>query len=77
MIIGKYLEKSKCTTDDKQKLYLLSLLGNKNVETTIRYRGSEHGWMFKDFHSRCDEIGPSISLFKVDDGDCIGGFTKA
>ena len=33
--------------------------------------------MFKDFHSRCDKKGPTISLFKVKDGDCIGGFTKA
>lgn len=33
--------------------------------------------MGKDFHSRCDNIGPTISLFQVKDGDCIGGFTNA
>jgi hypothetical protein len=76
-MFGKYLENSMCATDDKEKLYLLSLLGNKRVETTIRYRGSEHGWKYKAFNSQCDKIGPTISLFKVDDGDCIGGYTNA
>jgi hypothetical protein len=33
--------------------------------------------MAKDFHSRCDNKGPTISLFKILDGDCIGGYTKA
>ncbi len=41
------------------------------------YRGSEHGWMAEDFHSRCDYKGPTISLFKVKDGDVIGGYNKA
>jgi hypothetical protein len=38
--ICKYLENSQCATDEKQKLYLQSILGNKNSVTTIRYRGS-------------------------------------
>ncbi len=41
------------------------------------YRGSDHGWRFKYFHSQCDMKGPTISLFKIKDGDCIGGYTKA
>ena len=41
------------------------------------YRGSKHGWEAKDFHSRCDNKGPTISLFKVKDGDAIGGYSKA
>jgi hypothetical protein len=32
--------------------------------------------MLKDFHSRCDGKRPTISLFKVKDGDCIGGYTN-
>jgi len=55
---------------------LLNLLGNKRFVTYMLYRGSEHGWMCKDFHNRCDNKGPTISLFKVKDGDCIGGYTK-
>lgn len=41
------------------------------------YRGSEHGWKRRDFHLRCDNKGETISLFKIKDGDTIGGYTKA
>ncbi len=78
-MISKFLEKTKCSIDIKDKIYLLDLLSYKKIAaTTIRYRGSEHGWNFIDFHSRCDKRGlPMISLFQMKDGDCIGGFTKA
>ena len=33
--------------------------------------------MYKDFHSRSDNKGPIISLFKIKDGDCVGGYSKA
>ena len=42
---------------------------------TLNYRGSKDGWKSEDFHQRCDNKGPSISLFRMKDGDCIGGFT--
>ena len=77
MIKDKYLANSKCANDYKQKLYLLALLGNKKIVTYLRYRGSEHRWKPKDFHDRCDNKGPTISLFKIKDGDCIGGYTNA
>jgi hypothetical protein len=67
------LEKSKCITDDKNISYLLSLLGNKRAITTLLFRLSDHD----DFHLRCNGKGPTISLFKVKDGDCIGGYTSA
>ena len=53
------------------------LLGNKLVVTILLYSGSLHGWKAKDFHIRCDDKGPTINLFKIKDGDCIGGFTNA
>ncbi len=53
----------------------MKLLGNKKLVTTLLFRGSQHGWSYTDFHSRCDEKGPTISLFKIKDGDVIGGFT--
>jgi hypothetical protein len=52
-------------------------VGYYNVVTILLYSGSKHGWKSRDFHSRCDNKGPTITLFKVEDGDCIGGFTKA
>ena len=66
---------SKCATERQQKEFLIKLLGNKRLVTILLFRGSEHGWMYKDFHSRCDKKGPTITLFKIKDGDCIGGFT--
>ncbi len=60
-----------------QKLYLFNLLEKKRLVTVLLFRGSFHGWNGTDFHSRCDNKGPTISLFKIKNGDCIGGFTKA
>ena len=43
--------------------------------TTLEYRGSEHGWMVKDFYSKAANKGATILLMKLKDGPCIGGFT--
>ena len=61
----------------QQKEYLLSLLGNKRLVTTLLYRGSDHGWYAYDFQSRSNYKGPTIILFKIKDGDCVGGYTTA
>ena len=38
------------------------------------YRASVHGWSSKDFHTRCDNKGPTVTIVKV--GECIfGGYT--
>jgi hypothetical protein len=67
---------SKCATEKQQKEYLKSLLGNKKFVTALLFRGSELGWKARYFHYYCDKKGPTISLFKIKDGDCIGGFTN-
>ena len=42
------------------------------------YRGSIDGFTAEAFHERCDNKGPTISLFKLEhNGDCIGGYTEA
>jgi len=71
------LEKSKCATKKEEKIFLEKLFVNKRFVTILLFSGSLHGWSPDDFHSRCDNKGPTISLFKVKDGDCIGGFTNA
>jgi hypothetical protein len=76
-MINEFLKNSACTSSKEEKRFLLKLLGNKRLVTTLLYSGSIHGWMYKDFHSRCDGKRPTISLFKVKDGDCIGGYTNA
>ncbi len=76
-MIENFLDNSKVATENQQKEYLRKLLGNKKFVTYMLYRGSDHGWTAKDFHDRCDNKGPTISLFKVKDGDVIGGYSKA
>jgi predicted RNase H-like nuclease (RuvC/YqgF family) len=76
-IMNQFLAKSRCATEKQQKEFLLKILGNKLLITTLLYSGSIHGWNYIDFHSRSDNKGPTISLFKIKDGDCIGGYTNA
>jgi len=57
------------------------LFGSKSsnktlIITTLLYSGHLHGWNWKDFHSRCDSKGRTVSLFQIKDGDCIGGYTS-
>jgi hypothetical protein len=47
----------------------------KVYEAVLEYRGSEHGWSPKDFHLRADKKDWTVSLFKIQNGDCVGGFT--
>lgn len=42
----------------------------------LLYRGSRDGWLAADFHSRCDEKGPTITLIKVDNGRRCGGYAS-
>ena len=57
-------------------VFLLNLLGNKPVTLTLLYSGHLHGWNLEDFHSRCDSKGRTVSLFQIEQGDCIGGYTS-
>jgi hypothetical protein len=76
-IVGTFLLNSKCALEVKEKNYLYKLMNYRPLNAIILYRGSEHGWKRKDFHSRCDNKGPTICLFKIKNGDCIGGYTNA
>ena len=76
-VLDKFLVNSRCAVEDQEKEFLLQILGGKRLVTTLLYRGSDHGWEYLDFHKRCDHKWPTISLFKVKDGDCIGGYTNS
>lgn len=67
---------SLCATKREEKEFLVKILGNRRFVTTLLFRGSIHGWTGKDFHSRSDFKNPTVSLFKVLDGDCMGGYTN-
>ena len=40
----------------------------------LLYRASRDGWQSTDFHSRCDQKGPTVAIVKVDNGRLCGGY---
>jgi len=52
-------------------------MGINRFKTVLKYKASRDGWKAKDFHRLSDGLGPSISLYKIKNGSCIGGFTSA
>jgi hypothetical protein len=57
------LTSSKCSKDPKEIEFLSEIMGKKKFEAYLRFRGSRDGWKAIDFHSRCDGLGPTLSLF--------------
>jgi hypothetical protein len=72
---GKYFKGSKCANQNEIDQMLLFLKDKEVYETDLEYRGSDHGWEADDFHNRADNKNWTVSLFKIEDGDCVGGFT--
>jgi hypothetical protein len=54
---------------------LINFLDSLRFSTVLLYQDSVNGR--EKFHELCDFKGPTISLFKLDNGNCIGGYTKA
>ena len=48
---------------------------NRYLRLILIYRGSRDGDTSKIFHSKCDLIGPNITLIKTKNGFIFGGFT--
>ena len=71
----KYFKGSKCANQNEIDQMLLFLKDKEVYETVLEYRGSDHGWEADDFHKRADNKDWTVSLFKIKDGDCVGGFT--
>ena len=60
-------EKVRKIVDDEQKV----------KEFKLAYRGSRDRFLSSDFHRKCDNIGPNLSLIKTSHGKTIGGYSKA
>jgi hypothetical protein len=76
--INEMLMFSRVCTTKEEKRFLVKTFRGRTFKTTKLYRGSEDGFMAKDFHRLCDNKEATISLFKVHEtGDCIGGYTNA
>jgi len=58
-------------------MQLVKYLGEEEtIEAEIVYRGSDDGWEYKDFHRCADHKGATVTLFKDEYGDCVGGYTN-
>jgi hypothetical protein len=68
-------DESECSINNEANEYLVKQLKKKKSELTLYYRGSRDGWMAKDFHSLCDDKGPTLTL-QIEDGECIGCYTN-
>ena len=47
-----------------------------NINLLLIYRASEDGDRAKDFHKKCDKIGPNLVIIKTRKGNIFGGFTS-
>ena len=48
---------------------------NRYIKLNLIYRASRDGDLAKDFHFKCDFIGPNLTIIKTDKKYIFGGFT--
>jgi hypothetical protein len=71
------MRKIQVSFSSDERAYLDKLLAEKGKQLSHNiYRGSVDGFMAADFHSLCDGVGPTVSLFKIKGNQhWIGGYT--
>jgi len=76
---GSFKDSSVLTSDQCQ--ILMNWLGDTwapkeaNLFPCLLYRASRNGWAASDFHARCDNRGPTLTVVKS--GNCtFGGYTE-
>ena len=63
--------------NENDKNTMLTLLSKKIKNTTLLYRATRDGDRAKDFHEKCDNKGPTLTLCRGRDGIIFGGYTEA
>lgn len=63
-------------TSSEARSFVSSLFSDNFGSVNLLYRASEHGWYGKDFHSRVDNKGPHVTIFKTTTGKIFGGYLK-
>lgn len=66
-------------TEIKEKEFISKFIGaiKPNSKLELIYRASVDGQMGKDFHSKCDNIYPTITLYKTNTNKKFGGYTES
>ena len=74
------MDQSKLIESLKQARFLfdnIRLYGEKEVTQVIRiFTASLQGWTAKDFHSHCDNKGPTLCLLRSSENYLAAGFTS-
>ena len=76
-IIYNFLNDSNILTAQKDKEKMLDFLNKKFKSFELIYRGTRDGDSAKNFHQKCDNRGPTLTLCKEKDGKIFGGYTEA
>jgi len=71
---GKHFSEILSNEAHRQILSWLDMGAETKLE--LLYRASNDGWSGEDFHSKCDNKGPTVSVFKCTGGYSFGGFTS-
>eukprot|EP01084_Bolivina_argentea_P050350 92571_1 len=61
----------------KEDIYFIQLLLTKisNIKRfSLLFRASEHGYTSNQFHNKCDDNGPTITIIKSHFGNIFGGY---
>ena len=72
-------QESLICTNEKEINFIYKFINmiRPNSRLKLIYRASVDGQMGKDFHSKCDNIFPTVSLFKNEIGNKFGGYTES
>ena len=63
--------------NSKEQIKLLNQwINKKNNNFTLVYKGSRDGDSYINFHSICDNQGPTIMIIKSNNGEIFGGYTE-
>ena len=72
-------KKSLILTNEKEIKFVSEFIRmiKPNSKLKLIYRASIDGQMGKDFHSKCDNIFPTITFFKTENNKKFGGYTES
>ena len=56
---------------------MLNMMNKKIKSVALLYRGTRDGDNPRNFHEKCDNKGPTLTLCKGKDGNIFGGYTEA
>ena len=60
----------------RERQFYKNWVNSYKSSSTLLYRASSHGWNVDNFHSYCDNRGPTITVCYINDGRIVGGYNS-